>query len=76
MQYAGIYCDSSYVSWRVGKLELTANQQRAAEGRFLTSVGATLSRDQNLLHVIFAMTASEQIEDKTFLLHKEAIKRS
>ena len=59
--------------WR-GKLTLTANQQRAAEGRFLTAA-ATLSRDQNLLHVIFGKTP-EEIKDKIFLLHKEAIKSS
>ena len=51
--------------WR-GKLTLTANQQRAAEGRFLTAA-ATLSRDQNLLHVIFGKTAKE-IEDKNFFI--------
>ena len=44
---------------------MTANQQRAGEGRFLTGE-PTLNRDKNLLHMIPGR-APEQIEDKLYI---------
>ena len=43
----------------------SANQRRTTEGRFLTSLEATLSRDQNLSRISSWSSMSQQIEKKS-----------